>query len=664
MKKAGVGLLVSAIAISGAFAWLKSSDTASKTNQLKVGGAKIIFDNQLDSVSLVDNSAIPMTKANAIANLTAYTFDIKNEGEVHLDYTISVDGDSYLNTFDAGKVNVLIAPIADGASAEEIKTALTSATIQRLSSGVSLTSSNLQAGTHQRYALIAFVDRNTKLAEYTGKEVSFKLRVDAVQHNVLNAENYETLTKSQINTTVTVGGESKNVDVYNIEGESKTDLLNKLQASGLTDTADVDAIIEVKGEEYDGINSTATFDVSSIANPGDEVVILHYNETTQEWEYIGRETVGDDNTVSGDFTSYSPVAFIVYKPDGSIVQKEFDSETGVLIKEIEIKSNGSSYETEYDSNGEITSTEEHVVRNFPLNFSFIPESTQTATVSVRIETYYRGYSDGIYNSYSYDKDFKMIGEPNEPCEGELYKVNYIELNEQYREPLRIEMTLVDGEWKQTYKNLNEYYEDNWTTKHEISERLIAEAGYQYQYNEWYYDINSNVIKDISRGDNYISIGEYYEGTNNIKTTYIKTIYENGTYHISTVLYANDSTRTKVSSIDEDYSADDVLTESVTTSYDEDGNKLELTKVYTNGVLTENRDWKYDGDSWTVIVRDNTQYYENGNLKQKYYWIKNEDSTTIEKDMQYHEDGSYWFGIYRENGVQVGTISEDGTITRS
>lgn len=354
IKKASIGLLVSAIAVSGAFAWLKSSETASKQNELVVGSIDIKFENQLNKVELSDNTAIPMTKAEAVATLTPYTFDIANKGSVYLDYVVSVDSASYQNTFPENGVNVLIAPIADSATDEEIKTALTNATVKKLTSTKDLVNSSLNISEHKRYAMIAYIDKGVKLAEYTGANLSFKLRVDAVQHNVLNAENYETLSKSQIATSITAGGETKNVEVYNIEGDSKADLLDKLDKSGLTDASTVDAIIEVKGEEYDGINSTATFDVSSIANPGDEVVILHYNETTQEWEYIGRETVAEDNTVSGNFTSYSPVAFIVYKPDGSTVTKEYDSVTGELIKETEAKTDGSVVEIEYDENGEVS----------------------------------------------------------------------------------------------------------------------------------------------------------------------------------------------------------------------------------------------------------------------------------------------------------------------
>lgn len=101
-----------------------------------------------------------------------------------------------------------------------------------------------------------------------------------------------------------------------IIGDEKDVLLDKLDESGLANKEDIKALIEVESNDFDGLAST-TFDVSGIANVGEKVVILHYNEKTGEWEYIGTDTVKEDCTVEGDFTSYSPVAFIVIKEDGT-----------------------------------------------------------------------------------------------------------------------------------------------------------------------------------------------------------------------------------------------------------------------------------------------------------------------------------------------------------
>lgn len=100
VKKAGVGLLVSAVAIGGAFAWLTNSDIATKHNDIKVGSLKIIFDNQADVITLTANEAIPMTAEYAYEALTPYSFTINNTGAVKADYTLKAvaeDGNTISN---------------------------------------------------------------------------------------------------------------------------------------------------------------------------------------------------------------------------------------------------------------------------------------------------------------------------------------------------------------------------------------------------------------------------------------------------------------------------------------------------------------------------------------------------------------------------------------
>lgn len=112
-------------------------------------------------------------------------------------------------------------------------------------------------------------------------------------------------------------GTDLNATADAILGEEKDDLLDKLEQSGLVNnTDDIDLLIEVESDEFEDMAET-TFDVSDIAKEGDEVIILHFDETKQEWEFIAKETVNEDGKVTADFSSYSPVGFIVIKPDGS-----------------------------------------------------------------------------------------------------------------------------------------------------------------------------------------------------------------------------------------------------------------------------------------------------------------------------------------------------------
>lgn len=103
-----------------------------------------------------------------------------------------------------------------------------------------------------------------------------------------------------------------------ITGDRRNELLESLEETGMINSKeDVDALINVESDDFEGMADT-TFDVSNIAQEGDKVVILHYDETKQEWEYIGTETVDEEGKISGDFSSYSPVAFVKVKDDGSL----------------------------------------------------------------------------------------------------------------------------------------------------------------------------------------------------------------------------------------------------------------------------------------------------------------------------------------------------------
>ena len=112
-------------------------------------------------------------------------------------------------------------------------------------------------------------------------------------------------------------GNNLNARASEITGTEKETLLTSLEETGMITSKDeVNALIEVESDEFDGIADT-TFDVSSIANKGDKVAILHFDETKQEWEYIGTETVDANGLISGNFTSYSPVAFVKITNNGN-----------------------------------------------------------------------------------------------------------------------------------------------------------------------------------------------------------------------------------------------------------------------------------------------------------------------------------------------------------
>lgn len=123
------------------------------------------------------------------------------------------------------------------------------------------------------------------------------------------------LTESSISVkSENLNGVDLNATAENIVNNEKEFLLDELQRSGLADKNNVSAIVKVESDEFDEMAKT-TFDVSEIATPGDTIVILHYNEETKEWEYVGTEIVSEDGTVTVYMSSYSPVAFVELPPE-------------------------------------------------------------------------------------------------------------------------------------------------------------------------------------------------------------------------------------------------------------------------------------------------------------------------------------------------------------
>lgn len=170
----------------------------------------------------------------------------------------------------------------------------------------------------QSYTLkIEFKYLDTPQNDYQGKNFKATVGIDANQ--------IETTTTPGIKVDATdSSGNNLNATANDITGDEKEKLLTSLEETGyINSKEDVDALIEVNSDDFDDIAKT-TFDVSSIAEPGDTVVILHFDEEKQEWEYIGTEKVDEDGKVTGDFTSYSPVAFVVVKEDGTFenIKKE------------------------------------------------------------------------------------------------------------------------------------------------------------------------------------------------------------------------------------------------------------------------------------------------------------------------------------------------------
>lgn len=90
-------------------------------------------------------------------------------------------------------------------------------------------------------------------------------------------------------------------------------IINSIKESEFASKATEESmVLDIKTENFSG-TTTAVIDVSGFAKPGDEVIIFHMNEISNQWEYIGTCEVSDEYTVSGVFSSYSPV--VIFKTE-------------------------------------------------------------------------------------------------------------------------------------------------------------------------------------------------------------------------------------------------------------------------------------------------------------------------------------------------------------
>ena len=98
-------------------------------------------------------------------------------------------------------------------------------------------------------------------------------------------------------------------EVVNVTSNAKV-----LSDLGVSTNAKLKAMVDVsyKGEIPAG-GVQIPFDVSGIAKKGDLVYILHRKDSVEgkPWEVVGQGVVGDDASITGTFTSFSPVAFMV-----------------------------------------------------------------------------------------------------------------------------------------------------------------------------------------------------------------------------------------------------------------------------------------------------------------------------------------------------------------
>ena len=122
-------------------------------------------------------------------------------------------------------------------------------------------------------------------------------------------------------------GNDLNANASLIQGNKKEELLTSLLQTGyIFSTNEVDLLINVECDDFENM-ATTTFDVNSIAKENDKVVILHFNEITNEWEYISTEVVNSEGKITTNMSSFSPIAFVKLDSNGNL--ENINLEAGV-----------------------------------------------------------------------------------------------------------------------------------------------------------------------------------------------------------------------------------------------------------------------------------------------------------------------------------------------
>lgn len=210
IKKLSIVALTGLVAV-GAYAFIKDSRVQSGTNLIRPGQISIQFTNESDSVALSGNTAIPMSDSYAKTNLVSYKFDIVNDGDVDLDY--SVYAYEINSTFNTAKIDVML---KDGEG--EMLYVNTLENINKDNEGKTALVSkiNMAPNDTHSYELIAHIDGSLPLDDYTGKETSFKLIVDAEQHTDGESGGESSIDLTNINSNGVAGDFSTKGNLVNI----------------------------------------------------------------------------------------------------------------------------------------------------------------------------------------------------------------------------------------------------------------------------------------------------------------------------------------------------------------------------------------------------------------------------------------------------------------
>lgn len=273
--KKGISLVLAGILLFGSivptFATVKDTQNTNTSETL----ATDVYFNQDSSFTVTIPKLITLDNSKISDYLVTVTGDISS------DEVVIVEPEETFKMFDLATTGTAKVPVTADVSQDKIYWRFSE--FDTLGNGI-ITASNLSAG------------------DWKG---SFWFNINLQSNYIgVNAKNE--------------AGEDIHASATNIIGEEKENLLNSLEESGLIESKEeVDALINVKSDNFEGLAETI-FDVSNIAQEGDKVAILHFDEEKQEWELIGIEIVDENGKITGNFTSYSPVVFVKIDENGEL----------------------------------------------------------------------------------------------------------------------------------------------------------------------------------------------------------------------------------------------------------------------------------------------------------------------------------------------------------
>ncbi len=182
IKKYSKQMIAIAIAlvlvIGGSYAWLTLTLNGTKTNTITAGTLAVELD-EAASEGINMTSAVPMSDTDGLAT-TAYTFSLKNTGNITSDYSI------YLTDVELSNGETRMADSVVKYSITKNAGSPTTALLSTLSSdtnGRALDSGSIAASGTNTYTLKLWIDQDA-INDVMGKVFSAKISVSATQQNI------------------------------------------------------------------------------------------------------------------------------------------------------------------------------------------------------------------------------------------------------------------------------------------------------------------------------------------------------------------------------------------------------------------------------------------------------------------------------------------------